>query len=94
MSNSTHGEGLTDDIVTAVAATGNFDQYTILAAILNAMAPHHAAYWRKIGDGVRSGNDPRRRCACGALACVYSGAISGAIATCGTCPQGTEELPW
>ncbi len=67
VSNSDEGEGITDEVARTVEASGNRDQYSIVLAILQAMTPSHAAYWREVGDGVRAGKDERNRCACGQL---------------------------
>lgn len=87
VSNGTGG----DAIVTAAAGVckerGLYDQYSIVATILECMNETHGGYWQRVGDGVRSGNDPRARCACGALATVSIGTKDGWLRRCRNCDR-------
>lgn len=75
VSNSSAGEWITSEVMKVCIVAGTFDQYSILKAILDLpdMTESHAKFWKEIGEGVITGNDPRARCECGALAEIYSG---------------------
>ena len=73
VSNGMGGMALAKAIAERCKELGRFDQYTIISLIFQADRERHAEYWQKIGDGVRSGNDTRDRCACGKLATAYIG---------------------
>jgi hypothetical protein len=88
VSNGSHGDGLEEMVAVRCEREERFDQYSILLFLLEAMTPSHAEYWKKISKGVLTGNDPRHRCACGALSCVSVGApgeTSGWKYFCGDC---------
>ncbi len=81
VSNGSGGDYLTRKIAARCESEGAYDQYSILLFILEEMTPSHRDYWKKVGDGVLSGDDPRRRCdepGCGKLATSY-----GQRAECG-----------
>lgn len=67
VSNGTEGDGIIAAVADRCVAAGRYDQGTILLFLLEAMTPDGAAYWQRIGDGIRAGNDPRERCPCGKL---------------------------
>lgn len=91
VSNSDHGESLTDAATSTAEASGNLDQYSIALAILSIMAPSHAVFWRERGEAIVAGRDDRERCACGALANVFtSGGGKPSTAWCSTC--SSKEL--
>lgn len=67
VSNATEGEVLTDAVTFKLQQSGDWDQYSIVAAIMAERTPSHAAYWRQKSDAILEGNDKRPRCPCGAL---------------------------
>lgn len=71
MSSAT-GEGMVCHAVDRCRETGCYDQHSIVAFLVGGHEGSHAAYWRRIAEGVLSGNDKRERCPCGALATSYS----------------------
>jgi hypothetical protein len=73
VSNGTAGDGLTSFIVERCKEEGRYDQESIALFILESSAPGHSRYWKPITDGILAGKDPRERCACGKLPCVYTG---------------------
>lgn len=96
VSNSSHGEGLADAVTRRLHGSNRLDQYTILAAIIDAERIEHADYWSKISTAILRGEDPRHRCACGALACVSSSSGgSDWVRTCGKgeCEHHRATLP-
>jgi hypothetical protein len=72
VSNSEYGEHILSEVMTRCREAGLYDQITIMHYILEANAGTHAEFWKEIGDGVVSGNDPRDRCDCGKLATTYT----------------------
>jgi hypothetical protein len=75
VSNSTEGEGLIGSTARRCLVSGWLDQYSIVQALLALLNRTHAEYWRRIGDGVRDGADPRERCdepGCGELATSFT----------------------
>lgn len=72
VSNGSAGDGLAAVIADQCMELEMYDQTTICRLIFEANRGH-AEYWKRISDGVRSGNDPRDRCKCGALATGWSG---------------------
>jgi len=86
ISNGSHGDHIEAKVADRCRREGRFDQYSILLLILEELTPSHAEYWKRVGDGVVSGNDPRSRCdeeGCGKLADSY-----GARKTC------MEHVDW
>jgi hypothetical protein len=81
VSNGTMGESLESIVAGLCHRRQRFDQYSIALYLLDAMTKSHADYWAKVSEGVLSGNDPRTRCACGALATI----MQGAQAWCSPC---------
>lgn len=73
VSNGTGGEILSSMVAEKCRQTGFYDQSAIVRYIMETDTSH-SDYWKKIGDGVVSGNDPRDRCKCGKLATTYSDA--------------------
>jgi hypothetical protein len=73
VSNGDHGDSLVAAVAKRCAAEGIYDQYSIALFLIEAMQPSRAEYWKRIGDGVIAGADPRERCACGALANHWTG---------------------
>jgi hypothetical protein len=72
ISNGTGGDICTGEVAKRCRETGLYDQISIIRFILEIAESGHAAYWKTIGDGIVSGNDPRDRCHCGKLATSYS----------------------
>lgn len=72
-SNGTGADVLCEIVVTHCKRTGLYDQISIMQYILALGFNGHAAYWKTVGDGIVSGNDPRDRCTCGKLATTYQG---------------------
>lgn len=72
ISNSSQGDSLEYHIANRCRMEERFDSYSIALFILEAMTDSHAAFWKKISEGVLSGNDPRKRCDCGKLAIASS----------------------
>jgi hypothetical protein len=70
ISNGTEGEGVVHSVVQQCQEAGIYDQSFIVLRLFAAAdyGETHSAFWKKISDGVRAGNDPRVRCACGQLA--------------------------
>jgi hypothetical protein len=81
VSNGSEGERITETVAERCHELGRYDQNTIIAEIL-ALRPSHAEYWKRIGDGVVAGNDPRDRCHCGALATCSTSSKDGWVRTC------------
>jgi hypothetical protein len=50
---------------------GKYDQYTIIE-MLCQVQKSHGDYWKKVGQGIVKGKDPRTRCWCGKLAKCYN----------------------
>ncbi len=73
VSNSSHGDSLVGIVAKRCRTEDTYDQYSIALWLLEAMTESHAVYWKKIGEGVVTGKDPRERCHCGALATRFSG---------------------
>lgn len=73
ISNGSHGDFITSQVVQRCKDTELYDQVSIMQFVIEVAEDGHAQFWKKIGDGVMSGNDPRDRCRCGKLATVYSG---------------------
>ena len=68
VSNGSEGDEIAGQVANRCRQTGRYDQYSILGFLVALLAPSHAQYWSEVGQGVLSGNDPRHRCQCGALA--------------------------
>lgn len=66
VSNSSEGEYLVADVAEQCRNSGLYDQYTIIRLLYEANRSH-GEYWKKVSNGVLSGNDPRDRCECGKL---------------------------
>lgn len=73
ISNNEMGEFVTREVIQRCRDTGLYDQISIMQFVLEFAEDGHAKFWKKIGDGVVSGNDPRDRCHCGKLATSYGG---------------------
>ncbi len=73
VSNGSAGDSIAHHVAQQMRSAGTFDQYSIVAALVVLMngGPSdeygHAAYWKRVGEGVISGHDIRDRCHCGAL---------------------------
>lgn len=67
VSNGSHGDWIEARTAERCHKENRFDQYSIALFILELMTPSHAEYWSKVGSGIIAGDDPRPRCACGAL---------------------------
>ena len=68
VSNGSHGEHIAATVATICDRLQLFDQYGIISRILLHLSSDHSAYWRRISEGVLTGDDKRDRCPCGALA--------------------------
>ena len=66
VSNSDEGDCLVECAVARLEHWNRRDCYSVIEALYQLQAGHWE-YWQKIGDGVRSGEDPRVRCPCGNL---------------------------
>lgn len=73
ISNGTGGDILVEQVAAHCKRAGLYDQISIMQYILALGEEGHAKFWKEIGDGIVSGNDPRDRCHCGKLATTYSG---------------------
>ena len=69
--NSDAGEGMIAGCVARRRQAGAYDQASILIDLLKAYGG--SQHWKRVGDGVRSGNDPRSRCQGGNLATCFTG---------------------
>jgi hypothetical protein len=68
VSNGSGGDSLTAHVADRCRAENTYDSMSIARMILDrAGDARHATFWREISDGIIAGNDPRGRCACGAL---------------------------
>lgn len=65
--NGSAGDWLESTVATRCRTEKRFDQYSIALFILEAMTPGHAKFWAETSEAILAGNDPRRRCHCGAL---------------------------
>jgi hypothetical protein len=81
VSNGDQGDWLIMTVAKKCRETGFYDQYSILAFLIEELNATHAAYWKGISEGVISGIDPRSRCWCGELAKVF---IVGGESFCGS----------
>jgi hypothetical protein len=72
VSNSSHGDAIVAAVSDECQKQGLYDQESIALYILRGSQPSHAKYWKKVGDGVLAGSDPRDRCPCGALSTCAS----------------------
>ena len=81
VSNSDHGEWLAAEVATRCVREDTFDQLSIVRFLCEALDDDgkHSAHWRDQAQGILAGNDPRERCACGALATVF---VVGGEKTC------------
>lgn len=77
ISNGSHGLSLAETITARCREEGRFDQYSILLFILEALTPRHAAFWKKISDGVLDGEDPRDRCKIEGCGQLSTGTVGG-----------------
>src|ERR1044072_891786 len=68
VSNNDQGESLIGMAAKMCRLAGHYDQYSIAYFLLGLANRTHADYWKRIGDGIRAGADPRDRCHCGKLA--------------------------
>ncbi len=77
VSNGSTGDWIVGATVHWCKDEGYYDQAAILQRLLRyndgvpgseEEGPNHSNYWKKVGDGVLGGKDPRSRCPCGALA--------------------------
>jgi len=97
ISNGSHGEGMTAIVARRCVDLDRYDQTTILRLIFEADASH-CDYWHKVGSGVRTGEDPRRRCPGGRLSTRSTGSAEGwkyscAEKDCGHC-RSSSEVPF
>lgn len=67
VSNGTEGHVIACSVAHKLRESGDWDQYSIVSAIMAELTPSHAAYWRLQSDAILEGKDGRRRCPCGAL---------------------------
>lgn len=72
VSNSSHGEGVTDAATARCREWRRFDQESIAMVLLLILAGD-GAYWREMHEKILGGDDPRKRCHCGKLAHIYCG---------------------
>ena len=73
VSNSSGGESITASVARRCVDEKLYDSVSIARLILEIEGgERHAAFWRHRGEGIVAGNDPRRRCDCGALANIYT----------------------
>lgn len=68
ISNGSEGDVLVRMISNRCKNENRFDQDAIFHFYYDLTWHSHSDYWRKIGMGIRAGNDPRERCHCGKLA--------------------------
>lgn len=71
ISNGSGGDIIVGEVSAKCKASGLYDQISIIKYILEVGEEGHADYWKDIGDGIVSGNDPRERCHCGKLATSF-----------------------
>lgn len=94
ISNGSQGDYLTAKVADRCVRDRYFDQYSILAFILDELTPGHAMYWKEISEGIIAGADPRDRCHCGKLATGHSFSSAGKAAYCSWEHAPKEEAPF
>lgn len=91
VSSGTDGAILVEMVAKRCHEDGQRDQWTIIFRIFEALLSEredgrsHGKYWQRVGDGVRSGDDIRDRCSCGALATSWKIGLLGAVGSCSDC---------
>ena len=91
VSSGTAGDGMTVHVAEKCHETGVYDQYTIIRLLMES-CDGHADYWKRISEGVISGNDIRERCFCGALSVWWSS--QGGREKRGCNNHGHDDVPW
>jgi hypothetical protein len=94
VSNGSEGDCLTAQIADRCVAENLFDQYSIQLFLLREMTPSHAEYWKEIGEGILTGNDPRDRCHCGKLATGHQFDANGKASYCSFEHAPKHEMPF
>jgi len=92
VSNSSEGESLTGKVAEECKRTSTYDQMSII--IMIAMNKENADYWKKLGEDVLAGKDPRRRCHCGKLANTFVGEEAFCSWACQDNNSKQGRLPW
>jgi len=82
VSNGEQGDWIVTHVAKRCAELDAYDQLTVVRLICETMSDTHADYWRKIANGVLTGNDTRDRCHCGALATCWEVGYRSKTATC------------
>lgn len=86
VSNSEQGEYIVATVAEECTRLDIYDQVTIVRLIAATIG---SDYWAKIGQGIRAGQDPRNRCACGALSSISFGRDGGWVYSCSPCYDKT-----
>lgn len=84
ISNSDAGDAIEAAVVNRCKRARRYDQWSVIFFIMDEITnPNHAKFWQKLGAAIRKGEDPRRRCHCGALATCF-----GSETTCSAHMKG------
>ena len=90
VSNGSEGDALAARAAKRCTETGRYDQHSIVMFLADLVA-NDGRFWRETSEGILAGKDPRKRCACGALATSYSISNGVSRAFCSTC---SSREPW